>query len=205
MLGKQDLGSRIRRARKERDLTLKNLETRSGVSATHLSEIERGLTSPTLHVLARIAAALGRTTPFFLEDRWLETMSRTPAGSRPADEMLEAGARATPLTEGIAGHRLEAYVLHLDAGGPSAVRDTPHAGDEAVHVLSGNVRLVLGGSEVDLEACDSAVFRCGQPHAIHNASAAAPAELVWVCSRRRRPRSGGAGATGATRQAPGAE
>jgi transcriptional regulator with XRE-family HTH domain len=184
LIDKLDLGSRIRRARKERDLTLKDLEARSSVSATHLSEIERGLTSPTLQVLSRIAAALGRTTSFFLEERWLELVARTQAGSRPADLRLGDGTVVTLLTEGIAGHRLSACLLRLSAGAKHGVSDSPHAGDEAVHVLSGSVRLELGGQEIGLEAGDSAVFRCSQPHAIRNGSAAVPAEMVWVCDHR---------------------
>ena len=40
------------------DLSLRDLAERSGVSAPMLSQVERGETSPTLHVAARIAAGL---------------------------------------------------------------------------------------------------------------------------------------------------
>ena len=48
MLSKADLGSRLRDVRKTQSLTLKQLERTSGFSATHISEIERGKTSPTI-------------------------------------------------------------------------------------------------------------------------------------------------------------
>ena len=47
MMSKTDLGRRIRAIRKQRRLTLKELEQISEFSATHISEIERGKTSPT--------------------------------------------------------------------------------------------------------------------------------------------------------------
>src|SRR5829696_9839671 len=52
------LGPRIRSLREGMDLSLRELATRSGVSAPMLSQVERGETSPTLQVAARIAAGL---------------------------------------------------------------------------------------------------------------------------------------------------
>jgi transcriptional regulator with XRE-family HTH domain len=66
---KEEVGQRIRLARFRRDMTLKEVATRSGMSATHISEIERGKTSPTIGALQRIAAALGERTAHFVEEQ----------------------------------------------------------------------------------------------------------------------------------------
>ena len=60
IVGREELGRRIRGLRAERHLTFRQGEEVSGLSATHLSEIERGRTSPTIGALTRIARALGR-------------------------------------------------------------------------------------------------------------------------------------------------
>ena len=52
------LGTRIRALREAMDLSLRDLAERSGVSAPMLPQVERGETSPTLQVAARIAAGL---------------------------------------------------------------------------------------------------------------------------------------------------
>src|SRR5688500_20131258 len=52
------IGPRVRALREAMDLSLRDLAERSGVSAPMLSQVERGETSPTLHVAARIAAGL---------------------------------------------------------------------------------------------------------------------------------------------------
>src|SRR5271170_7321074 len=52
------LGPRIRALREAMDLSLRDLAERSGVSAPMLSQVERGDTSPTLTLAARIAAGL---------------------------------------------------------------------------------------------------------------------------------------------------
>src|ERR1017187_8425970 len=52
------IGARVKALRESADLSLRDLAARSGVSAPMLSQVERGETSPTLTVAARIAAGL---------------------------------------------------------------------------------------------------------------------------------------------------
>ena len=48
MTSREQLGERLKRFRLDRNLTLKEVELKAKVSATHVSEIERGMTSPTV-------------------------------------------------------------------------------------------------------------------------------------------------------------
>ncbi|MGA8365292.1 MAG: helix-turn-helix transcriptional regulator, partial [Solirubrobacteraceae bacterium] len=52
------IGARVKALRESESLSLRELALRSGVSAPMLSQVERGETSPTLTVAARIAAGL---------------------------------------------------------------------------------------------------------------------------------------------------
>src|SRR5213076_321135 len=52
------VGPRIKALREGMGLSLRDLAARSGVSAPMLSQVERGETSPTLAVAARIASGL---------------------------------------------------------------------------------------------------------------------------------------------------
>src|SRR5919112_6305958 len=52
------IGPRVRALREGMELSLRDLAARSGVSAPMLSQVERGETSPTLAVAARIAHGL---------------------------------------------------------------------------------------------------------------------------------------------------
>ena len=56
-----EVGSRIRALREGMGYSLRDLADRSGVSAPMLSQVERGETSPTLAVAAKIAAGLRRS------------------------------------------------------------------------------------------------------------------------------------------------
>src|ERR1700728_2712335 len=52
------VGPRVRALREAMGMSLRELALRCGVSSAMLSQVERGETSPTLHVAARIAAGL---------------------------------------------------------------------------------------------------------------------------------------------------
>ena len=63
----ETVGAVIRRARRERGLTLRDLAERSAISVVYLGEIERGKKYPSSIVLERLADALELTTPDLLE------------------------------------------------------------------------------------------------------------------------------------------
>lgn len=56
---RQRIGPAIRKLRHEQDLTLDDLAEQAGISASHLSRLERGQTLPSFTVLAGIAHVLG--------------------------------------------------------------------------------------------------------------------------------------------------
>ena len=56
------VGSRLRRLREERGLSLNELSRKSGVSSAHLSEIERSLSTPSLKTLEKLAQVINVPT-----------------------------------------------------------------------------------------------------------------------------------------------
>ncbi len=56
---RQRIGPAIRKLRHEQGLTLDDLAEQAGISASHLSRLERGQTLPSFTVLAGIAHVLG--------------------------------------------------------------------------------------------------------------------------------------------------
>jgi len=70
----------LRQARKERGLTLKDLEQLSGVSKSEISNIETGKVIPRLDVVCKIAKALGLPCTFELCDCDQENKSKYDTG-----------------------------------------------------------------------------------------------------------------------------
>ena len=63
----ETMGAVIRRERRERGLTLKDLAERSALSVVYLGEIERGKKYPSASVLEKLAEGLGIEVPDLLE------------------------------------------------------------------------------------------------------------------------------------------
>ena len=56
-----DIGDKIRKIRQECNLTQEQLSKNSGISRTHIAEIEAGKYSPTLKTLTAIVTACGKS------------------------------------------------------------------------------------------------------------------------------------------------
>jgi transcriptional regulator with XRE-family HTH domain len=63
---RQRIGPAIRRMRRTQDLTLDELASQAGISASHLSRLERGQTLPSFQVLSELANVLGADVDDFV-------------------------------------------------------------------------------------------------------------------------------------------
>jgi transcriptional regulator with XRE-family HTH domain len=64
---RQRIGPAIRKLRRQKDLTLDDLASQAGISASHLSRLERGQTLPSFTVLAQIAHVLDASVDAFVQ------------------------------------------------------------------------------------------------------------------------------------------
>jgi transcriptional regulator with XRE-family HTH domain len=98
---KNKIGARIKQFRLSKGLTLKDIEIRANVSATHVSEIERGMTSPTVGALAKIAHAMGTDVAYFVEKRNVSKTTVVHKPERKKMQFKEWGATYYSLTKDI--------------------------------------------------------------------------------------------------------
>jgi transcriptional regulator with XRE-family HTH domain len=166
-----EIGSRIKALRDAMDLSLRDLAERSGVSAPMLSQVERGDTSPTLAVAAKIAAGLELS---------LSQLLRLDEGDGVtvvrADQRLEGGHadghRYEVLTPPFPGQRAEVSLHTLGAGSATGGPGDPPMHEpgsrETAVALKGTVRLICDGAAHDLEQGDSVTFDADLPHHFEN-------------------------------------
>lgn len=177
-----ELGRRVRRLRLERRMTLKDVESACGLSATHLSEIERGRTSPTIGALVRIARALDKDASYFIEqEERAEVAHQTRDGA--VDTPVAEGVRASALTRGIPGSGLFAYRVALEPKPGAELRLAAQElpGDAIYFVERGEVETTVGETVVRLAAGDSMQATLERAHRLR-AVGTQPAELVLACS-----------------------
>lgn len=184
MLDSHEVGRRIKRVRGEKNLTLKMVEAASGVSATHVSEIERGETIPTIKALSRIAKALGKRTAFFLEENEVADASVLTAESLVRESTPGGAAALERLTASIPGGSVQAIRVTLSAGRSHRSASHRHHGVEALFVLRGMVRLEIDRQPFTLHPGDCIYYDAMQPHAYFNASRDQESVIIWMASRR---------------------
>jgi transcriptional regulator with XRE-family HTH domain len=170
-----------KRARLAKNLTLKEVERKAQVSATHISEIERGLTSPTVGALWRIAAALDAPPFHFLATDPRRAASVVLSLDRPALEDTSHGGRFLRLSHGVRGGDLSSFIVELEAGDPGRAQPLPHEGEEFFHVLRGVVELDVPGADrrVVLKEGDSIHFKGEAGRVIRNIGDAT-AQVFWT-------------------------
>src|SRR5213592_2726553 len=164
------IGPRVRALREAMDLSLRDLAERSGVSAPMLSQVERGETSPTLQVAARIAHGLELKLSQLLRLDEDTTVSVVKAGE---GRRGGAGGHAyTVLTPPLPGLRAEVtrHTLQPGAvtGGPGdPPRHEPGARETTI-VEHGAIVLHVDDAEHALAAGDCVTFDADLSHHFAN-------------------------------------
>jgi transcriptional regulator with XRE-family HTH domain len=160
MSTKKELGRRLRLVRFEKGLTLKEVAARCGMSATHISEVERGKTSPTIGALQRISAALGENPSLFVRDESLPAVLLTKAGHGCYRYVADAGGkpgRFEMVGPGIPGGIIQ---VHMKTIPPGEVLSTQSRIGEMVMIcLKGMYRFTIGDDSVVLREGDAIQFR----------------------------------------------
>jgi transcriptional regulator with XRE-family HTH domain len=184
------IGARVKALRESSGLSLRDLSERSGVSAPMLSQVERGETSPTLTVAARIAAGLDlRLSQLLrLDEQGAVTIVRARQRSRGGN--ARRGHRFEVLTSAQPGQRAELSRHTLAPGGSTGAADDPPIHEpgsrETALVQEGSVVLVCDGARHELAEGDTVTFDADLPHHFENPTAAEAAFLAVVSAGLRR-------------------
>ena len=164
------VGPRMRALREAMGLSLRDLAERSGVSAPMLSQVERGETSPTLAVAAKIATGLELTLSQLLRLDEGPHVAVSRADERRRSE--HGGHRFEELTPPLPGQRADVSLHTLEPGATTGGREDPPMHEpgsrETAVVLFGMLALVVDGSRYELGAGDSVTFDADLPHHFEN-------------------------------------
>jgi transcriptional regulator with XRE-family HTH domain len=187
------IGARVKALRDASSLSLRDLAARSGVSAPMLSQVERGETSPTLAVAARIAAGLELRLSQLLRLDEGSAVTVVRAGQRQRGGNKRRGHNFEVMTSGQPGQRAELSRHTLAPGGATGAVDG-EGGDplhepgsrETALVERGSVVLVCDGQRHELGEGDCVTFDADLPHHFENPTTADAAFLAVVSAGLRR-------------------
>lgn len=159
------IGARLRFRRKVRGLSLKDVAGRAEVSTGLLSQIERGLTMPSVRSLTAICAALEMPVGWLFED------AEDPADSplvvrRHARRVLDLGASGMVKELMTPDHHpgIQMMRLVIRPGGSTGDKPYHHGpGSKCGTVLAGRLGLEVDGATLSLSTGDSFAFDATRP------------------------------------------
>ena len=177
-----EMGRRIKMLRIARGMTLKDLEERGGISATHVSEIERGKASPTVGALGKIATALGLRPAALVESRALPEVAVRRAAESASAAVQWGGATIESLTGSAQDTTIGLQRVTLPIAREVLLQHR-HEGEEWVTVIAGVAEVRVDGQPFVLREGDSLQFHASRTHSYANLGSA-PAVLL-VAGRPR--------------------
>jgi len=172
-----NIGERLRELREARNISMRALAARSGLSANALSMIERGRASPSVSTLYKLADALGISiTSFFSSDSERKQVVYLKADSRARMSFTRG------VFEGLGGEqfvgRVEPFLLTLESNANSGPRSMTHTGHEFVFCLRGELEYQIERQVYQLTSGDSLLFAAHLKHRWKNVGGTVVSALI---------------------------
>jgi quercetin dioxygenase-like cupin family protein/DNA-binding XRE family transcriptional regulator len=178
-------GEKLRFYRESRNLSLKDLAEKAGISVGILSQVERGINSPSLRTLSKVRTALGLPSSFFFDDDHPPvTGSDEPDFvCRVADRpqlFLGPGAPHKELLHHGTPRVFEFMTIELPPRYESGTSSYPS--EKGGYVLEGEVIMTVGDKTVTLHPGDSFLFDGIKPHTLTNPTDKV-SKLLWIIAK----------------------
>ena len=174
-----NIGERLRELREARNISMRTLATKSGLSANALSMIERGKASPSVSTLYKLAEALGISITSFFGS---ETDKKQVVFLKGDERTRVSFTRG--VFEGLGGEqfvgRVEPFMLTLENSANSGPQSMSHTGHEFVFCLRGELEYQVERQIFRLASGDSLLFAAQLKHRWKNPGKTVVSALIII-------------------------
>lgn len=176
------IGTRMQQRRQVLEISLREVARRTGLSASFLSQVERGESNVSLDSLRKIAEALDVQILFFLSAEAYPgadeaTVYVLRGGSRPRLSLADNRVAYELLTPDL-NHQMEVVLGRLSPGSGNVARRLKVPTEECIFVLCGELRVGIGSEDLVLRSGDSVYFTGAELHTLMCASK--NEDAVWL-------------------------
>lgn len=165
-----NIGKKIASIRKNKGLSIKDLASKTGVTASMLSQLERGLANPSINTLKTIAQVLEvQLFTFFIEEEKKDNLIVKPIDRRKVILPSEGNEIITYelLSPDLNGD-VELAIMTLTPKSHTSKDNFKHYGEEVAYVSKGDVILYLNDDELTLQEGDSVKIPPNMMHRWYN-------------------------------------
>ena len=181
------IAGRVRELRGRQKLSLDALATRSTVSRSMISLVERGESSPTAVVLEKLASGLGVTLASLFDPPAYKKPASTGPIARRADQPEWRDPESGYVRRNVSPSSVPHPMRIVDVTFPAGARVAFESGDRASHVfqqvwlLEGAMTVTHGSEKHHLQKGDCLALQLDRPMMFHN-STRKPARYAVVIS-----------------------
>ncbi len=182
------IGDRLRLERTKAGISQRELARRLGLSPSLISQIESGLSKPSVGTLYAIVTELGLSLDRMIRGDSYAHVGNGDADSQPEPLVHREQRKSIDLDSGVRWEELTATsednVDFLEAfyevGGTSTPEESlmRHHGREYGYIVSGTLSIQIGFKRYDLEPGDSIAFDSTEPHRLFN-DGDEPVRAIW--------------------------
>jgi transcriptional regulator with XRE-family HTH domain len=151
-----DIGKRLRESRMKRNLVIDDVAAVTGLSRAYISQVETGKASPSLQTVEKLAAALETpVSSLFIEDGVSCTVIRADDRRHVHFGTPDAKHRKVMQYMSAPNRELELVMIEIPPRSTAIDKAHAHEGEEACHVLDGEIEVVYGDETYLLGPGDS--------------------------------------------------
>ncbi len=165
-------------------MTLEQLAKATDLSRGYLSLLERGLKSPSIGTLMKLAEVLELPLERLFDPTASDEVEY--AIDRVDDDVVRSAVPIQALAAHLSSKMMEPFILRPATGAMRmpTMRHVRHAGEELLYVLEGMVEVELSGERFHLRAGESMYFSGEKEHAISSVGATQAEVLLVVATAR---------------------
>ena len=179
---KKLIGKKLKATRLRNDMTIQELAVSSNVSSNMISRIERGLTTPSVEIIVRLANSFGMSINYCVEEAEKgSTIVHTKKGQGEPIFFFEDKHQIISLTQGLRDPNFTVFFDTIEPNCGSGDGGMIHSGEEFALVVEGTLEFIVDDERFVLEEGDSIVFKASLPHRWRNLHQG-KTNVLWVVS-----------------------